>query len=89
MSTGSEPLTFEWDALVPLLIHPTRVAIIEAIRWVGEPLSATDLKKLFGDDEIGLSDISYHLVRLAKVNAVVKVRERQVRGSLEKFYFFP
>lgn len=88
MSEGSEPLPFEWDALVPLLIHPMRVQIIEALCWVGEPLSASDLKKLFGE-RFTLQFIAYHVVKLAEVGAIEKVRERPVRGAVEKFYFLP
>jgi hypothetical protein len=86
MSEGSEPLPFDWDALVPLLVHPMKVAIIEALRWIGRPLSATDLKKLF-DEQFELQFISYHVVTLSQIKAIVRVRQRQVRGSIEKFYF--
>jgi DNA-binding transcriptional ArsR family regulator len=85
---GGEPYPFDWGALVTCLVHPMRVAIVEALVHIGEPLSATDLRKVFGDD-LDLSFISYHVVQLAKMGAIVKVRERPVRGSLEKFYFFP
>jgi hypothetical protein len=85
---GSEPYPFDWGALVPRLVHPVRVAAIEAMVHIGRPLSATDLRKIF-DEEFDLSLVSYHVVQLAKVGALVKVRQRQVRGSVEKFYFFP
>jgi Helix-turn-helix domain len=84
---GHEP-SFDWEALVPRIVHPLKVSIVEALWWVGEPLSATDLSKLIGDEKFGLSHISYHMVRLAKSGAIEVVRKRQVRGSVEKFYFF-
>jgi len=84
---GSEPLSFDWDALVPFLVHPLKVRIVEALLWVGEPLSATDLTKLIGDEQFGLSHVSYHVV--SEAGALEVVRKRQVRGSTEKFYFFP
>ncbi len=87
MSKGGEP-SFEWDVLVPRAIHPLRVAIIEALRWVDRPLSASELTKLIDDQDAGLSHISYHVGRLADVGALKKVRQRQVRGSTEKFYSF-
>ena len=31
---------FDWEALVPLVIHPLKVAILEALEWIGQPLSA-------------------------------------------------
>ena len=63
--------------------------IIEALWWIGEPLSASDLTKVIEDEKYGLSHVSYHMVRLAKSGAIEVVRARPVRGSLEKFYFFP
>jgi DNA-binding transcriptional ArsR family regulator len=81
-----EESEFDWCLLVPYLIHPLRVAIIEAIAYVSQPLSATELHRLFGDDELQLALISYHVKQLRKAGALVKVRERQSRGSVEKFY---
>ena len=83
---GSEP--FAWDAFVPHIVHPLQVSIVEAMQWIGEPLSASDLTKVIDDEKTGLSHVSYHVVKLAKTGLVEVVRTRPVRGSLEKFYFF-
>jgi len=80
---------FDWEGLVPLVVHPMKVTIIEAILWIDQPLSASDLTKVIADPKTGISHISYHLNRLGRVGALKVVRRRQVRGSLEKFYFFP
>ncbi len=85
----SEPLPFDWGALVPIVVHPMRVAIIEALCWIGEPLSAIDFKKMFGDEAFGTSYISYHVGELGKAGVLVQVETRQVRGALKKSYFFP
>jgi DNA-binding transcriptional ArsR family regulator len=82
-------LAFDWNVLVPRVVHPLKVAIIEALRWIHTPLSASDLTKVIDADEFGLSHVSYHLGKLADAGAVELVRKRQVRGSTEKFYFFP
>ncbi len=65
-----------------------KVAIIEALAHIRQPLSAADVRKLSGE-QLDLSLISYHVVALAKVGAIVKVQERQVRGAIKKSYFFP
>jgi hypothetical protein len=83
---GSE--RFARDALVPHIVHPLKVTIVEAMRWIDQPLSASDLTKVIEDDKYGLSHISYHMVNLARADALEVVRTRPVRGSLEKFYFF-
>lgn len=84
VTTGDEQ--FRWEALVPCVIHPLKVAIIEAMNWVGQPLSATDLTKVIAEPEWGLAHVSYHVQKLVDAGALVKVGQRKVRGSLEKFY---
>jgi DNA-binding transcriptional ArsR family regulator len=88
MSEGDEQ-SFGWDVLVPRIVHPLKVAIVEGLQWLGQPLSATDLTRLFDVEDFDLSSVSYHMTQLAKAGALEKVRQRQVRGSIEKFYFFP
>ena len=83
---GSEP--FAWDGFVPYVVHPLQVSIVEAMQWIDEPLSASDLTKVIDDERSGLSHVSYHVVKLAKTGLIEVVRTRPVRGSLEKFYFF-
>jgi DNA-binding transcriptional ArsR family regulator len=87
MREGSEPLPFSWDELVPLLVHPLRVAVIEALCHIGEPLSTADLQQIIEDDR-SLSVISYHLVTLAEIGAVIVVRQPQL-GATERFYALP
>jgi DNA-binding transcriptional ArsR family regulator len=85
MREGSEPLPFSWEELVPLLIHPLRVAIIEALRRIGEPLSTADLNEVF-DDDYALSVIAYHLGTLVGVDAIEVVSPPEAAGSTERCY---
>jgi hypothetical protein len=78
---------FHWDLLVPRLVHPLKIEIVEAIGWIGQPLSATDLMKILRP-RCSISGASYHLNTLAGVGVVEVVDERKVRGGQEKFYFF-
>lgn len=84
----SSPRAFDWEALVPLLIHPVKVEIIEAMAWVGLPLSATDLDRILRG-QIGVSLLSYHLRKLTEVGALERVRQEQVRGAMQTFYALP
>lgn len=79
---------FDWAWLVPRVIHPVKVAIIEAMAYIERPISAVELEKVF-EEEIGLGVASYHMKELARHGAVVKVGERQVRGAVQHFYSFP
>jgi hypothetical protein len=76
---------FNWDTLVPYLIHPVKVAIIEAMEWVDVPLAPRDLDRIF-DEEFGVSLVAYHMRTLVDVGVVEKVRQRPVRGALQTFY---
>jgi len=77
--------SFDWEALVALLVHPVKVAIIEAMEWIGEPLSATDLDRLL-TGQVGVSLISYHLRKLVELGILVPVRKDTVRGAVQTFY---
>jgi hypothetical protein len=79
---------FDWEGLVPLIVHPVKVAIIEAIDWINEPLSASDLTKVINDGKLRLPHVAYHVKNLGEIGVLKVVRRRAVRGSLEKFYFF-
>ena len=78
---------FDWESLVPRIIHPLKTAIVEALMCIDRPLSASDLHKVF-ETETSLGLVSYHLQELVKIGALEKVKKRQVRGAEEKFYFF-
>ena len=87
-TTAGGETRFRWDALVPHFVHPLKVAIIEATLWIERPLSASELAKVFLE-EFDLSLVSYHLNKLAAAGVVEQVGERQVRGALQRFYYFP
>lgn len=84
-AAAEEASAFNWAALVPLLVHPVKVEIIEALSWVGLPLSATDLDRLL-HGQIGVSLLSYHLRKLVEVGAIERVRQEPVRGAVQSFY---
>jgi hypothetical protein len=79
---------FAWDRLIPHLVHPLRVTIIEAMSWIGEPVSPRDLDRLLAE-EYGLALVAYHVRVLADFGAVEKVRQQAVRGALQSFYVLP
>jgi hypothetical protein len=80
-----EPASFDWAALVPNLVHPMRVATVEAMAWIERPLSPTDLRQVF-DNEFTVSYLAYHVRELRKMKVVEKASSRQVRGATESFY---
>ena len=87
-TTGDESIAV-WEELVPRVVHPIKVAIIEALLWIGEPLSATELTSSFGKREYYLGLIRHHANALTDLGALEIVGRRPVRGATEVFYFFP
>jgi len=86
---GNEPLPFDWSVLVPPVVHPMRVTIVEALRWIRQPLSAIELKRVFDGEGFSTSYVSYHLAVLAEAGIVEKAGERQAGGVTKRSYFFP
>lgn len=79
----------DWGHFVPRIIHPTKVAIFEALSFLGHELSSVQMERMFGDPKMPLTNISYHARALASKGALIQVAERPVRGVVEKFYYFP
>lgn len=81
---GTRP--FDWAALVAQTVHPVKVAIVEALRWVEQPLSATELTPMFEEAEYPLDMIVYHARGLLKLGSIEIAHSRQGRGACERFY---
>lgn len=79
---------FSWEALVASVLHPAKVAIIEGLTWIEQPLSARQLEELFRGSSLYLGIISYHLKGLNGLGVLEVVGTEPVRGATEKFYFF-
>jgi hypothetical protein len=83
-----------WEAFLPHLVHPVKVAVVEALLSIGEPLSAAQLAELFrGEGEgFGETNVRYHSRHLVEVGILEIVPsdpdgEESPKGKL--FYFTP
>jgi len=87
-ASGNERV--DWSLLVPRLVNPIKVLIIESMLWIERPLSATELEKLSGGQPI-LNSIWYHLESLADLGILEIVEKRKMRksqGSTKETFFF-
>jgi hypothetical protein len=75
----------DWDALIGRLMHPTQLAIVEAMLWVDRPLSPAQLVRVFNGG-MQLSSVAYHVSRLADLGVLKLTGTRQVRGAVEHFF---
>jgi repressor of nif and glnA expression len=62
------------------------VAIIEALRWIENPLSRAELAEILDDAGYNLEAIRYHVNGLAELGATKIAHTRQVRGGQESYY---
>jgi DNA-binding transcriptional ArsR family regulator len=88
---GGEPpieqgAAVDWDGLLASLLHPTQFQIIEAMHWIGQPISASQLLHVLGRGRKDLSAVSYHLRRLGELKIVRLVSVKRVRGAKERLY---
>lgn len=84
--TGEEIPEGFWATLAACLLHPFQVQIIEAMRWIDRPLSASELVHVF-ERKQRLSTVAYHVRRLDSLGALKPAGQRHpARGSVEKFY---
>jgi len=70
-----------------------KVAIVEALLWIGEPLSAVQLGKVFRGvgDGFRESNVRYHVRHLAEVGVLEPILADAGDGgktSREKFFYF-
>jgi hypothetical protein len=79
-----------WEHYVPQFVHPVKVAVVETLLHIGEPLSTTQFTKLFSGEGEGFreSNIRYHLRHLVKVGVleVVTSGPSSDLSPAEKFF---
>jgi hypothetical protein len=81
-----------WESFLPQFVHPVKVAVVEVLLYMGEPLSAAQLARLFSGEGDGFreSNVRYHLRHLAKVGVLdVVPSDPFSEGSHpEKLFYF-
>lgn len=78
-----------WERLVPQVVHPAKVVILEALLWLDRPLSSSEIVALLDDDAYYISLVSYHFRHLADLGVVDLVKKVERRGATEKYYALP
>jgi DNA-binding transcriptional ArsR family regulator len=83
--SGDGPV--DWAVLIPRLVHPTKVLVIEAMLWIDRPMSAVEFARIF-DTTVTLSSVSYHVKKLADDGVLEPVLSRKRRGAIETYFYF-
>lgn len=80
-----------WEPFLPRLVHPLKVAIVEALLYIGEPLSAVQLGRVLRSAGEGYceANVRYHVRHLAELGVLAPVSDVPSGGGpREKFFDF-
>lgn len=80
---------FIWTSLVPRLVHPTKLAIVEALIEAGRPLSVDDLIPQLSAVDGNAELIRYHANSMVKAGALEIVSTQVKAASEVPFFYFP
>lgn len=65
-----------WSTIPEKALHPARVPILEAFRWIDTPLSALDQVNLFDGENITMWEAAHHLRVLDSLGVVAPDPDR-------------
>lgn len=68
-------------------IHPTKLAIVEAMSWLERPLSISELELILESGD-RCPALAYHLNSLASFELLEQTETRRARGSTEPYFYF-
>ena len=71
-----------WAGLVGRVLHPIQVQIIEALRWIDQPLSVGEFVEI-AEGELQCSVFIRHIRRLSKLGAIELAERPSSRNPLE------
>lgn len=77
---------FDWPTLIDESVHEVKVGIVEALDWIGQPLSAKELFLILGARRDSLGTLVYHVKALRDMGLIVATDKRMVRGACETYY---
>ena len=77
---------FDWAAVVPRIVNPTKIAIIELLERERLPLSASRILRLLDDPEITLAQLDYHCKTLKQAGVLTETAGDPRAAANEVFY---
>jgi hypothetical protein len=92
LSAASDTPFLGWELYVANFVHPLKVAIVEALCWMGAPLSTVQLTKLCsgGGESFREPNVRYHLHQLVKVGVleIISSSPFDEKGEVDTFFYF-
>ena len=85
MSSSGDSEPPAWSVAFYSLLHPVQLAVVEAFRWIEEPLSAPLLYEVLERDWPS-GTVGYHVSRLARHGVLEERFTEPRRGARERYY---
>jgi hypothetical protein len=86
---AGDSLGYVWEWLVPRLIHPDKLAILEALHVLGEPASFPDLSAMLDGEHHPPRQVRYHLMQMDGVGVVEIVNGAPSGDPAARYFFAP
>jgi hypothetical protein len=83
---GAGDKRFNWETFVSRALHPIQLAMVEALIFIGLPISPGDLSQMYGEDECTPSHTGYHIKFLVDHDIIELFDTEQVRGTTRHLY---
>jgi hypothetical protein len=77
---------FDWAVAAPLIVHPTKVAIIELLRRKCEALSPTRMRKALRIKGLTVGQLHYHCTSL-RTAGVLEIVATDARGAANETFY--
>ena len=77
---------FDWERVVPRIVNPTKVAIIELLRHDQRPLSAARMRRLITEVRASQAQMNYHCETLLKAEVLEEVSAPPDAAANERFF---
>lgn len=82
------PALVRWGVILPPIAQPMKVQIIEAMSYLDQGLTATQLSRVLArnDDEVAPEDVNFHLRALEELAILVVLHDHCEHESAEVRY---
>jgi len=77
---------FDWERVVPRIVNPTKVAIIELLRQERRPLSAARMRRLITEVRASQAQMNYHCETLLNAEVLEEVNAPPDAAANERFF---
>ncbi|HEX6781570.1 MAG TPA: hypothetical protein VF125_06000 [Solirubrobacterales bacterium] len=77
---------FDWERVVPRIVNPTKIAIINLLRRERRPLSAAKMRRLTTEVEVTQAQMNYHCDTLLKAEVLEEVSAPPTAAANERFF---